>query len=341
MPVLAVIVTLLFLTGGTGGARSVSAATGVTTVNVVSLGCGSDNTAIASLNWPTINMGTQWVYWSQNNGFAPYQAAGPYAANVASATVSGLPVNATIYLMVGTVVNGELWPGQTMTFSTTMNCQSYGAANQGQIPWQVLLAISSSGCNNSFFFQDHRGHFDHDGQFHDDDGHFHDGDWDWNDWNGWWNNNWQWNGPNAINWGGWQGGIPFNWAGTNFFNPGFLSVGWPNGAWDPNWGNWSGQWNGNWNGNWAGPWPGTWNGSINGPWNGSWPANWNWNGNWDGTWASGVPFGGLPFGGFPMAACPGFLGHDFFLPAHFHGDFDHHDFDGHDHDHDHDHDDDF
>jgi hypothetical protein len=276
---------------------------------VSGLGCGANNTANANVNWGTVNAGPQWIYWSTSATWADYKTAGPYAANVSSASVSGLPMNATIYLMVGTVVGGQLWPGTTITFSTAINCANFAVA--GQIPWQVLFAIGNS-CNNAAFFRDHHGHFDHKGDFHDyHDKHDHNGDWDWNDWNGWWNNQWQWQGPQAINWFG-------------------------HGQWDPNWGNFaSGHFNGQWYGNWAGPWPGTWNGAINGPWNGSWPSEWPWPGNWNGSWVGGAPFGGIPFFG-----CQGIFGHDFFLPAHFkgHGDFDKHDHDhdGHDHDHDHD-----
>jgi len=120
-------VTLFALNNGLGHTKLATAA-GVDTISVNSASC-SGGTADVSISWPTLNQGAQYIYWSlQNNGFqaGTYTALGPLQASASSALVQDLPLNANVYMMVGTVVGGQLQPGRTMVFSTSNICQSMG-----------------------------------------------------------------------------------------------------------------------------------------------------------------------------------------------------------------------
>jgi hypothetical protein len=115
------VLSALLIAAGYGLGEAKQASAGVNTISVVSATCNAGKNDVA-ISWPSLNQGTQWIYWSQqNNGWVAgtYSTQGPLAANVTSATLTGLPANTAIYVMVGTIVGGTLDPGRTMTFTTT------------------------------------------------------------------------------------------------------------------------------------------------------------------------------------------------------------------------------
>jgi hypothetical protein len=125
-------VALLALSQGFGKPKQVSADPGVSTVSITGVICTGPDTMNVAISWPTLNQGTQFIYWSlQNNGWLPgtYIAHGPFAAGASAAIVTGVPEASAIYVMVGTVIGGVLDPGQTMVFSTLDLCA--GAMQQG------------------------------------------------------------------------------------------------------------------------------------------------------------------------------------------------------------------
>jgi len=127
--------SLIALNHGVGQARLATAAPGVDSISITSASCPGGSQVEVTLSWPTLNQGTQYIYWSlQNNGFLPgtFTALGPIPSGVSSAVVQGLPLSADIYVMVGTVVGGQLDAGRTMVFSTAGVCQ--GIPQPGQTP---------------------------------------------------------------------------------------------------------------------------------------------------------------------------------------------------------------
>lgn len=116
---------ILLALSHTPGKTSIADAAGVQSFSIASVSCSGPDSVNVVINWPTLNQGTQYVYWSlQNNGFmeGTYTALGPLSAGESSAVVAGLPSSSAIYLMIGTVVGGQLESGQTMVFSTAGLC---------------------------------------------------------------------------------------------------------------------------------------------------------------------------------------------------------------------------
>jgi hypothetical protein len=141
------VLTALLIAAGYGLGEAKQASAGVNSVTVVSAVCNAGKNDVA-INWPSTNQGTQWVYWSQqNNGWVAgtYSTQGPLAANVTSATLTGLPANTQIYVMVGTVVGGSLDPGRTMVFTTIACTGGSAAATPTAMPHQMDFLHSA--CN--------------------------------------------------------------------------------------------------------------------------------------------------------------------------------------------------
>jgi hypothetical protein len=132
-------VTLIAVSQGLGP-KQAAANPGVSTIAISAVSCSGTGVNVA-INWPTLNQGPQFVYWSlQNNGWlaGTFSTQGPYAAFESNAVLLNLPESPAIYVMVGTVVGGVLDAGQTMVFSTAGVCS--GAMAQGGGDLNFLLA---------------------------------------------------------------------------------------------------------------------------------------------------------------------------------------------------------